>query len=77
MRDCEVHATVTMHNITGRELPLTWLLLGRQFTVDLIANSKMLVEIRKVPGENAIRVRCNSGVKIVNRVGNLAGYRTF
>ena len=42
--------------------------------VDLISNSKMLVNIRKVGGEDAIRIHCNSGVKIVDRVSDLPGY---
>ena len=44
--------------------------------MDLIANPKMLVNIRKVRGEDAIRVHCNSRVKIVDRVGDLPGYGT-
>ena len=37
-QDFEVHAPVTMHNNTGRSVPLTWLLLNSQSTVDLIKN---------------------------------------
>ena len=65
-----------MHNATGRAVPLAWLLLDSQLTVDLIANSKMLLNIRKVRSEDAIRVHCNSGVKVVDRVGDLPGYGT-
>ena len=36
----------------------------------------MLVNIRKVWGEDAIRVHCNSGVNIADRVGDLPGYGT-
>ena len=57
-------------------MPLTWLLLDNQSTVDLITNAKMLVNIRTVQGEDAIRVYYNRGVNIVNRVGNLPGYGT-
>ena len=45
-----------MHNATRRAVPLTWLILESQSTVDLIANTNMLVKIRKVQGEDAIRV---------------------
>ena len=62
---------MTMHNATGRAVTLTWILLNSKSTVDLIANPKMLVKPRKVRGEDAIRVHCNSGVKIVDRVGEL------
>ena len=36
----------------------------------------MLVNTRKMRGEDAIRVHCNSRVDIVDRVGNLPGYGT-
>ena len=57
-------------------MPLTWLLLDSQSTVDMIANNKMLVNIRKVRVEDSIRVHCNSVSKIFNRVGDLPGYGT-
>ena len=63
-----------MHNATRRVVPLTWILLDNQFTVDLIANPRMLLNIRKVRSKDAIRVHCNSGVKVVDRVGDLPGY---
>ena len=75
-KEFEGHAQVAMHNTTRRAVTLTWLLLDSQSTVDLIANTKMMVNIRKVRGEDAIRVHCNSGDKIVDRVGDLPGYGT-
>ena len=75
-RDFEGHATVVMHNDTRRAVPLTWLLLDIQSTLDLISNPKILVNIRKVQGKDAIQVHCNSGVKIVDRVDDLPGYVT-
>ena len=65
-----------MNNDTGQAVPLTWLLLDSQSMVDLIANPRLLLNIRKVRSEDAICVNCNSGVKIVDRVGDLPGYRT-
>ena len=65
-----------MHYTTGRAVPLKWLLLDSQLTVDLIVNAKILLKIREVWGEDAIRVQCNIGVKIVERVRNLPGYGT-
>ena len=73
-RDFEGHAPVAMHNTTGCAVTLKWLLLDSQSTVDLIANAKMLVNIRKVRGKYSKRVHVNSGVKIVDRVGDLPGY---
>ena len=63
-----------MHNDTGREVPLTWLLLDSQSMVDLIANPRMLLNIRRVRSEESIRVHCNSRVKVVDRIGDLSGY---
>ena len=65
-----------MHNTTGRAVPLTWLLLNSQSKVDLISNEKNLVNIRRVRGEDAIRVHCNSGANIVDRFGDIPGYGT-
>ena len=75
-QDFERNALVDMHNVTEWAVPLTWILLDSQSTVDLIANPKMLVKIRRVRGQDAIWVHCNSGVKIVYRVGDLTGYGT-
>ena len=62
-----------MHNATGQAVPLTWILLDIQSTVELIANQKILLNISKVWGKDSIRVHCNGGVKIIDRVGNLPG----
>ena len=67
---------MVVHNNTGRAVPLTWLLLDSQSTVDLIANPRMLLNIRRVQIENVIRVHCNSRVKVVDRIGKLPGYGT-
>ena len=65
-----------MQNATGRAVSLTWLLLDSQSTVDLVANPRVLLNIRKVQIKDAIGMHCNSGVKVVDRVGDLPGYRT-
>ena len=75
-QDSEGHALVAMQNATGRAVSLTWLLLDSQSTVDLVANPRVLLNIRKVQIKDAIGMHCNSGVKVVDRVGDLPGYRT-
>ena len=65
-----------MHNATGRAVSLTFILLDSQFTVDLIANPKMILNIRKLQGKDAIRVHYNREIKIMDRVGDLPGYGT-
>ena len=57
-------------------MPLTWLLLDSQLTVDLITNPRILLNIRRVRSENTIRVHCNSRVKVVDRIVKLPGYWT-
>ena len=75
-QDFEGHAPVVMHNNSGQVVPLTWLLLDSQSTVDLIANPIILLNIRKVQSVDAIRVHCNSGFKVVDIVDDLPGYGT-
>ena len=75
-RDFEGYKQMAMHNSTGQAVPLIWFLLDSESTVDLIANPKMLLNIRKVRGKDAIQLHCNSGDKIVDRVGDLPGYGT-
>ena len=76
-QDFEERAPVAMHNTNKRAVPLTWILFDSHLMVDLIVNAKMLVNIRKVWGEDAIRVHCNGGVKIVDRSRDLPGYKTI
>ena len=66
-----------MHNDTVRVVRTAWLLLGIQSVVDLIANPKMLVNIRVVCDEYTIRVHYNSGIKLINQIGELSGYSTI
>ena len=56
---------MAMQNATGLAVPLTFLLIDSQLLVDLIANPKMLLNIRKVRGNDNIRVHCNNGVNIM------------
>ena len=65
-----------LHNSTGRAVPLTWIPLDSQLTVDLVTNLTMLVNIRTVQDEDAIHVHFNIRFKVVNQAGDLTGYRT-
>ena len=75
-QEFEGPAPVVIHNDTGRAVHLTWPLLDIQLTVDLTANPRMLLNIRKVRREDAICVHFNRGVKVVDRVRDLPGYGT-
>ena len=48
---------VAVHNATGQEVPLTWLLLDIQSTMDLIANTKMLVMWKGATEEELSKAR--------------------
>ena len=50
-----------MHNTNGRAVTLTWLLLDSQFTVELVADKKNMVNIRNVQAKDSIRVYSNDG----------------
>ena len=45
--------------------------------MDIIANPRMLLNIRRVRSEDANRVHCNSRVKVMDRIGDLPRYGTF
>ena len=64
---------MALHNSTCCAVPILWLLLDSQLTVDLIANPKMLTDLQMVKDKYAICVYCNKGVKVVNQIGNLPG----
>ena len=53
-----------------------WLLLNSQTIVDHITNPKMLVNIRIVRDEGAMRVNYNSGSKLINQISKLHRYDT-
>ena len=57
-------------------VPITWLLLNSQLTLDLISEMSMLTNIRTLNINQAIRMHCNIGTNIVNRVVEMAGYGT-
>ena len=57
-------------------MPLTQLLLGSQSTVELIPNPRILLNTRRVPSKDAMRVHCNIRVKVVDRIGEFPGYGT-
>ena len=44
--------------------------------MDLIANPRMLLNIRRVRSKESIHVHCNSRVKVVDRISELPGYGT-
>ena len=76
-QDFEGHVPEAIQKVNGWAVPLTCILLDSQSMVHLIANPKILVNIKKVQGKDTIWVHCNSGVKIMDRVGDIPGYGTI
>ena len=75
-RDFEGHVPVALHSSTGCTVPLTWILLDSQSTLDLINNKIILVKIWTVQDKGTIRVHCNRRVKLFNQAGDLHWYGT-
>ena len=55
-------------------IPITWVLLDNQSTVDLFCNLRLLKNIRK--SETRMKVKCNAGERTTDMVGDLPGYGT-
>ena len=57
---------------TGNPVPLTWILLDNQSTVDVFCNKDLLTNIRQA--DRSCRISCNAGVVTTDLIGDLAGY---
>lgn len=72
----EVITDGTLHSqhkkATGCPIPLSWILLDSQSTVDVFCNRSLLRNIRTSP--NSCRISCNAGVVTTNLIGDLPGY---
>jgi len=55
-------------------IPDNWILLDSQSTVDVFKNKKLLKNIRDAI--KALSLHCNSGIAMVNKIGDLPGYGT-
>ena len=53
-------------------IPLTWMLLDSQSTIDVFCNAELLENIRK--SDTSLNIRCNAGVRTTDWKGYLPGY---
>ena len=71
--DQSVRKQTMSSNATGiTGIPLSWILLDSQSTVDVFCNSALLTQICK--SDSTLTIRCNAGVKETNLRGYLSGY---
>ena len=60
--------------MTGQTVPLSWILLDNQSTVDVFCNKDLLQNVRE--GTTTCRISCNAGTAETKLIGDLPGYPT-
>ena len=55
-------------------VPVNWLLLDIQSTVDVICNPRIVKNIWKCPGGGSVTIHCNTGTRKVKMVADLKNY---
>ncbi len=69
----ECHSLTAQSSTSSkRGIPISWLLLDNQSTVDVFSNGDLLQDIHEV--DQTLTIRCNAGAKTTNWQGRLPGY---
>ena len=73
-----IHSTYTHSGITfsmqcDHTIPMTWILLDNQATVDVFGNATLLHSIHDIT--TPLHIRGITGVEVITRQGNLPGHR--
>ena len=69
-----VHDQTHLETQHGGHLPLEWVLLDNQSTIDVFVNRRLLKNIRRI--DQYMYIHCTAGVTRTNLVGELPGYGT-
>ena len=69
-----VHDQTHLETRHGGRLPLEWVLLDNQSTIDVFVNRRLLKNIRQI--NQYMYIHCTAGVTRTNLVGELPGYGT-
>ena len=62
----------TTSSKTRSGIPVSWMLLDSQSTIDVFSNAELLTEIHE--SDTTLRIRCNAGMKTTKLKGHLSGY---
>ena len=69
-----IHDQTHIETRHGGRLPLEWVLLNNQSTIDVFVNHRLLQNIRRI--HQYMYIHCTAGVTRTNLVGDLPGYGT-
>ena len=67
-----VNALMFTFSQSRKNIPVNWILLDSQSTVDIFCNPRLVENICRV--KDRMKMQCNAGTRVTNLVGDLPGY---